>query len=148
MLYTVPQLPPLPPDSVVPSSVPLTAMSVPYGLSPSLPPSNGAVFSITPSGKERLLYSFGSKSTDGKYPKSRLMAYNGTLYGTTTQGGSDNDGTVFEVSLSGKEQILHSFNGGDGADPTAGLLQVNGVLYGTTPEVYSEINGTVYALTP
>jgi uncharacterized repeat protein (TIGR03803 family) len=108
----------------------------------------GTVFSITASGNERLLYSFGSKSGDGEYPKSRLTAYNGNLYGTTTEGGADNFGTVFEISPSGKEQILHSFSGGDGAGPTAGLVQLNGVLYGTTPAVYPQLDGTVYALTP
>ncbi len=108
----------------------------------------GTVFSITPSGNEQLLYSFGRSSTDGKYPKSRLMAYNGNLYGTTTAGGSDNFGTVFEISPSGKERVLHSFSGGDGAAPTAGLVQLNGTLYGTTPAVYPQLDGTVFALTP
>lgn len=94
----------------------------------------GTVFSITTSGNEHVLYSFGSaKSGDGTYPNAGLINVKGTLYGTTLDGGNYGAGTVFSITAAGKEQILHSFGGsGDGAAPVAGLLDLKGTLYGTT----------------
>jgi uncharacterized repeat protein (TIGR03803 family) len=99
----------------------------------------GTVFSITPSGKEMVLHSFGSGG-DGAHPRAGLVAVNGILYGTTSDGGASacggspplGCGTVFSISTSGKETVLHNFSGTDGAFPTAGLVDVNGTLYGTT----------------
>ena len=95
--------------------------------------SYGTVFSITPSGDEKVLHSFGN-GNDGRYPDACLIDVNGTLYGTTTQGGGQYFiGTVFSVTRSGKEKVLHSFGGRpDGSDPYASLSDLNGTLYGTT----------------
>jgi uncharacterized repeat protein (TIGR03803 family) len=56
----------------------------------------GVVFSITPSGNETVLHNFGSKG-DGAYPGAALLDVNGTLYGTTVNGGANGDGTVFSI---------------------------------------------------
>ncbi|MFY9883899.1 MAG: choice-of-anchor tandem repeat GloVer-containing protein, partial [Candidatus Cybelea sp.] len=70
---------------------------------------------------------------DGSYPVSGLIDVNGTLYGTTNDGGSGSFGTVYSVGTTGSEKVLHSFSGsGDGAGPAAGLIDVKGTLYGTT----------------
>jgi len=93
----------------------------------------GTVFSITPSGNERLLYSF-TGGIDGQYPNS-LIDVDGTLYGTTAYGGVANCvcGTLFSISTSGKFTLLHDFGSkGDGSQPNGGLTYVNGALYGTT----------------
>jgi uncharacterized repeat protein (TIGR03803 family) len=96
----------------------------------------GTVFSITTSGKETVLYSFGTGSEDGGYPAAGLINVNGTLYGTTTYGGAEHAGTVFSITTSGKETVLHSFPTGseDGEDPQAGLINLHGTLYGTTAD--------------
>jgi uncharacterized repeat protein (TIGR03803 family) len=96
----------------------------------------GTVFSITTSGKETVLHSFGH-SGDGQYPNAGLVDVNGMLYGTTSFGGagcgSSGCGTVFSITTSGKETVRHSFgSSGDGRNPEAGLVNVNGMLYGTT----------------
>jgi uncharacterized repeat protein (TIGR03803 family) len=121
----------------------------------------GTVYSVTTSGSEKVVYSFGgSGSTDGSQPSSRLIYVNGLLYGTTTEGGTYIDGcgtnnpcgTVFGVSTKGSEKIIHSFAGGsDGGRPEAGLVDVNGILYGTTSigganRCYGGC-GTVYSIT-
>jgi len=91
------------------------------------------VFKLTPSGTEKILWSFRN-GTDGAYPVARLVVYKGNLYGTTANGGAYGDGTVYEVTLSGAEAILHSFDNNDidGINPYAGLVVYNGNLYGTT----------------
>ncbi|HLY01124.1 MAG TPA: choice-of-anchor tandem repeat GloVer-containing protein [Candidatus Cybelea sp.] len=97
-----------------------------------------------------VLYSFaGSGEGDGEIPEATLVNVGGTLYGTTIEGGSNDDGTVFSIAPSGTETVLHSFGGsGDGAYPEAGLLNVNGTLYGTTMEGGANIYGTVFSITP
>ncbi len=97
----------------------------------------------------RIVYNFG-KAPDGDTPVAGLIDVNGTLYGATESGGAC-CGTVFSVTTSGKETVLHSFRGGkDGYSPFAGLLDVNGTLYGTTAggDRGSSGYGTVFALTP
>ncbi|MBV8197478.1 MAG: hypothetical protein JO263_05045, partial [Candidatus Eremiobacteraeota bacterium] len=48
--------------------------------------------------------------------------------GTTNLGGASNNGTVFAVTKSGGESVLHSFKGGtkDGAMPLEGPIVING----------------------
>jgi uncharacterized repeat protein (TIGR03803 family) len=97
----------------------------------------GTVFRMSTSGKERVLYSFKGYPHDGARPLGALVALSGKLYGTTWIGGGGGCdagcGTVFEVSTSGHERMLHSFRGPpDGENPEGGLVPVNGKLYGTT----------------
>jgi uncharacterized repeat protein (TIGR03803 family) len=70
---------------------------------------------------------------DGSQPHASLIVVNGTLYGTTRDGGQFNGGTVYSIAPSGTEQVLHSFgSGSDGKDPFGTLTEANGTLYGTT----------------
>lgn len=57
----------------------------------------GTVFSITPNGTEKVLHSFGSGS-DGGNPAAGLTDVNGTLFGTTINGGTNGEGTVFALT--------------------------------------------------
>jgi len=105
----------------------------------------GTVFSISTSGAEHVLHSFGY-DTDGAYPRASLANVNGTFYGTTQNGGSDGQGTAFSISTTGTEHVLHSFDYAyDGAEPLASLIEVKGTLYGTTSGgPYTE--GTVFGI--
>ncbi len=92
----------------------------------------GTVFKVSSTGEEHVLYRFKA-GKDGAHPYAGLIAVNGTLYGTTYQGGTSGAGTVFSVGAAGDEHVLYSFKGGkDGQYPYARLLDVNGTLYGTT----------------
>jgi uncharacterized repeat protein (TIGR03803 family) len=94
----------------------------------------------------KALHSFG-KGTDGRVPVASLIDVNGTLYGTTIEGGAYNGGTVFSISTNGSEKVLHSFGqGSDGAQPGAGLLDVNGTFYGTTENGGAHGGGTVFSI--
>jgi len=112
----------------------------------------GAVFKLTPSGTETVLHSFDLNGTDGAYPVARLVMYNGNLYGTTVDGGTYGDGTVFKLTLAGTETILHNFanNDIDGFNPYAGLTVYKGNLYGTTASGggIASSSGTVFEMTP
>ncbi len=108
----------------------------------------GTVFEVTPDGTETVLHSF-TGGTDGSYPAAGLLRdAKGNLYGTTTGGGSDGYGTVFRVTMTGTETVLHSFTGSDGYYPIAGLVKdANGNLYGTTEFGGSHGSGTVFKVT-
>jgi uncharacterized repeat protein (TIGR03803 family) len=109
----------------------------------------GTVYKVTTSGAETVLYRFAGGS-DGANPVAALTSVDGVLYGTTEAGGdSNNDGTVFEITTSGAESVLHTFgSGNDGSKPQAGLTDVNGVLYGTTHNGgASNSYGTVFKIT-
>jgi uncharacterized repeat protein (TIGR03803 family) len=115
---------------------------------------SGTVFSITPGGNEKVLYTFGAHRDDGNLPQAGLVDVSGTLYGTTSGGGNlkcqdqygHGCGTVFSITPSGTETVLHSFSGGDGAAPEATLLNVNGTLYGTTLLGGAYNRGTVFSI--
>jgi len=94
----------------------------------------GTVFSVTTSGIETVLYSFGTAG-DGAIPFSGLVEMDGVLYGTTYAGGVHNGGTIFSITPAGVEKVLHSFADGqedpNGNRPTSDLVALNGLLYGT-----------------
>jgi uncharacterized repeat protein (TIGR03803 family) len=70
----------------------------------------GTVFEITPYGKLTTIYSFGIQAANAYQPYGGLVqGANGHFYGTTRIGGTYGQGTVFEVTQSGKWTILHNF---------------------------------------
>jgi uncharacterized repeat protein (TIGR03803 family) len=110
----------------------------------------GTVFSVSPAGKESVLYSFAGGS-DGERLYSGVTYFHGKLYGATLEGGSGcgsaGCGTIFELSLSGKKRVLYRFGGtSDGAYPN-GLTAVGGLLYGTTEGGGSRSSGTFFSIT-
>jgi len=97
-----------------------------------------------------VLHSFGSAG-DGSVPEAGLIAVNGVLYGTTTGGGSPGgSGTVFSITPSGKETVLHTFfqESSEGFSPQAPLVNLNGTLYGTLFSGGANQDGAVFAITP
>jgi uncharacterized repeat protein (TIGR03803 family) len=108
----------------------------------------GTFFETTTSGPAHVLYSFKAGS-DGGYPYGTLLSVNGTLYGTTQSGGTPSGwGTVFNMSIAGKERVLYRFKAGkDGGNPFDGLTNLNGKLYGMTKYGGSGGYGTVFSVT-
>ena len=111
----------------------------------------GVFFKITPKGKLTTLYSFCSQPgcTDGSSPfASPVQAVNGNFYGTTLNGGTNDDGTVFKITRGGTLTPLHSFDGADGANPASPTFQAtNGKFYGITSYGGANGRGTVFAMT-
>jgi uncharacterized repeat protein (TIGR03803 family) len=113
---------------------------------------DGTVFKLVltgkNAGKETVLHNFTGGS-DGYGPQAALIQYKGDFYGTTFEGGgSNNDGTVFKVTPSGQETIVHAFAGTDGSNPVASLLPYHGMLYGMTDHGGAKNLGTVFKMTP
>ncbi len=102
------------------------------------------------------LYDFCSRSNcaDGTTPSAALIqATNGSLYGSTLSGGTNNDGTLFRLGTSGQLTTLYSFcaAGGactDGLLPDAPLvLGADGNFYGTTQQGGPNGGGAFFKLT-
>jgi len=95
------------------------------------------------------LYTFRG-GTDGGNPYAGLVRDSaGNLYGTTVNGGSSGNGTVFKISAGGGYKVLYSFAGQpDGGNPYAGLVRDGkGNIYGATFWGGTYGGGTVFKLT-
>jgi uncharacterized repeat protein (TIGR03803 family) len=93
----------------------------------------------------KTLYVFDGKH--GAESTAGLTAFNGVLYGTTSSGGKRNSGTVFSLTATGKERVLHNFSR-RGSLPDAPVLALGGVLYGTTTWTGDDPGGGAYAIEP
>jgi uncharacterized repeat protein (TIGR03803 family) len=79
-----------------------------------------------------------------------MQASDGNLYGTTLYGGTNDNGTVFRVTLpAGTLTTLHSFNDTDGREPHAALIQAtDGWLYGAAENGTPNQSGAVFRIHP
>ena len=102
----------------------------------------GTVFELTPNANgiwaESTLYSFVDASTGWNPLSGVILDKAGDLVGTTENGGSALDGTVFKITPKGngkvEESLIHEFVGeADGSFPQTGLtVDAAGTLYGVT----------------
>jgi uncharacterized repeat protein (TIGR03803 family) len=118
-----------------------------FNLRPPLNASANALSGWT----ETVLYQFRG-GNDGSVPLGDLVFdQSGHLYGTTSRGGSTQQGTVYKLTSSNgswTESILHSFTGGlDGGQPAAGVIfNSAGQLFGTTQSGGAFGHGLVFQL--
>lgn len=118
----------------------------------------GIVFELTKAGntwKETILHAFlGYSQKDGYLPQAGLsFDAAGNMYGTTYQGGLNNQGSVFQLAptKSGwKYRVIHAFSSQNGGayGPIGGITPgANGYYYGTTYYGGNAYNaGTIYRL--
>jgi uncharacterized repeat protein (TIGR03803 family) len=88
----------------------------------------GVVFRIAKNGdRYTVLHSFERDTDDGMNPMAGLLqGHDGILYGTTTFGGAQGQGTLFMLKPDGSGyKILHSFGGptDPGANPETELVE-------------------------
>jgi len=113
--------------------------------------SKGVIYSISTNGSSYLiLYNFGTNANDGVTPAWLVINSTGTtLYGITTTGGINNNGTLFSLSTSSPYTYskLYDFsnNGISGSQPFRLIISGN-TLYGTSISNYLSNNyGTLYS---
>jgi uncharacterized repeat protein (TIGR03803 family) len=123
----------------------------------------GTVFTVNADGTGfAVLHNFNF-SIDGGLPCAPLLLCGNTLYGTTSEGGKEGNGTVFAVNTDGSGfTVLHTFSpptilhteseflnctNSDGADPyDAGVVMSGNTLYGTAVSGGSSGHGTVFSI--
>ncbi|MGC2447905.1 MAG: choice-of-anchor tandem repeat GloVer-containing protein [Candidatus Sulfotelmatobacter sp.] len=121
----------------------------------------GIVSSIPAWGQDFFtLYNFNQPAGDPAAAMTPVQGRDGNFYGTTFDGGSRGEGTVFRLTPSGSVTILYNFcsepNCADGQGPGQSLrLGVDGNLYGTVQwggnpacNYESDGCGTVFKITP
>jgi uncharacterized repeat protein (TIGR03803 family) len=94
---------------------------------------------------EQLLHSF--TGTNGRYPATSVIFQGGMLYGTTSRGGTSNNGTLFSYNLASNTLVtLYSFTGigTDGSFPTSFIYE-SGILYGITSSGGTNNLGTIFS---
>jgi len=109
----------------------------------------GTVYKLTPSGKLTTLHRFGSNPvTEGVNPENPLVqGIGGSFYGTTTNQGTYNLGTIFKITAAGKLTALHSFYDPHGSRTNAQLVQGNdGKFYAPTEHGGKFGHGVVYKI--
>jgi uncharacterized repeat protein (TIGR03803 family) len=99
------------------------------------------------------LHSFAGSPTDGANPEAGLILSGSTLFGTTSFGGSSNNGTVFALNTDGMGFTnLHSFTSifhgtnNDGNIPKSSLVRSGDTLYGTASGGGISGFGTLFAV--
>ncbi len=108
-----------------------------WGITASGQAGEGLVFKLSPSGVYTVLYTF-SGGADGGLPQSNVVLDKaGNLYGSADIGGNTalfgglGAGVLFEISPSGQETVLYTFQDGiDGYDGGRLLMDRAGNLYG------------------
>jgi uncharacterized repeat protein (TIGR03803 family) len=116
----------------------------------------GVLFRLdTSDGAETVLHRFATKPGDGEQPSGAVLYNAGSLFGTTTYGGTGGGcsplgcGVVYGNSSTGRYRLLHSFTGGvDGAAPNGALIQDSaGALYGAAAVGGAGNNGLIFKIT-
>ncbi len=110
----------------------------------------GSVFEIRADGTETVLHGFAG-GADGSYPRGGLaIDDSGSLYGTTVTGGASDVGTVYRITSTGAESVLHAFANCscDGQYPHSTLvLDRQGNAYGAATAGGSGFAGALFVVT-
>jgi uncharacterized repeat protein (TIGR03803 family) len=112
---------------------------------------NGTIFKIAPNGTSfTVLKSFNMATDGGHSDGSLLKGSDGFLYGMTSTGGANSDGTIFKIASNGTSfVVLKNFNAvTDGGSPSGSLINGNdGFLYGMTDRGGNG-QGTIFKIAP
>ena len=110
---------------------------------------HGVVFEVDPATKAEIGSLQLRKFPRWRRIRARWRTLGGMLYGTTSGGGANGHGTLFQIDpTSGAETVLYSFTGStDGGSPGA-LINVKGTFYGATSTGGAANLGTLFTFTP
>jgi len=111
----------------------------------------GTVYKITPAGVLTTLHQFAPNGHhDGVNPQNTLMqSSHGDFYGTATNQGTYDRGTIFKITPSGTFTKLHDFSDTDGGRDYGQLVQASdGNFYAPAATGGQFDAGVLYRLTP
>jgi uncharacterized repeat protein (TIGR03803 family) len=87
---------------------------------------------------------------DGENPRHDAMTpFNGLLYGTTLEGGTNNSGTIFSIGQDGTGyQVLVSLQNSIGDESHSCFVIANNILYGMTASGGDNGEGVIFSFDP
>jgi len=96
--------------------------------------------------------SFSLVSSDGSFPHGPLVLGHDVIYGAANGVGSDVPGTIFQITTSRQESVLHTFCARkgcpDGSSPQGLIRGQSGTLFGTAAGGGGSNHGVVFAIKP
>jgi uncharacterized repeat protein (TIGR03803 family) len=118
----------------------------------------GTIFSISPTGQFKLLYTFCSRANcaDGANPNfPPIQGSDGNFYGATYGGGSRGSGVIYKLTLPGSYKVLYNFCSDSdsdgcntGSNPETIVQNADGNFFGMTAFGGDSNNGgTIFELT-
>ena len=109
---------------------------------------NGTIFKISTDGSNfNTLHRFALDGSEGVYPVGTMVLSGSILYGMTTEGGSNNLGTIFKINTDGSGfSVIYSFDGSHGNFPYGSLIIVGSLLYGLTSGGGIYNHGTIFKI--
>jgi len=113
----------------------------------------GTVFSVSTNGTGLTDLCIFTETSGAADPATGLTLSGNTLFGTTGAGGTNGNGTLFEINTNGSGYVeFHDFTAdnpgtnADGADPRGALVLSGGTFYGTTRYGGTGGFGTVFKM--
>ena len=108
----------------------------------------GTIFQYTPSGSYNVIHSFNKATEGGNSWSSLTEGKDGSLYGVTYGGGTNNAGTIFKITTGGQFTVLRQMNAAtDGSSCQSDLIQASdGNFYGTCYGGGANSNGTIFRI--
>ncbi len=111
---------------------------------------DGVIFKINTNGSGfGVLHSFVESGTDGANPIAMVTVSGSQLFGMTTIGGDNNNGTIFQMNIDGTGfSLIHEFRdtATDGINPYGSLALSGSILYGLTSQGGTANYGTVFKI--
>jgi uncharacterized repeat protein (TIGR03803 family) len=116
----------------------------------------GTLFKLTPSGKFSQVHNFCSSANcaDGQWPVAApIQGTDGNLYGLTSFGGKADAGILYDLTATGRFNVVHTFLCYDsscnlGGQPNWIMQDVAGNLFGSTALGGAYDKGTIFEITP
>lgn len=113
----------------------------------------GVLYSLTPTGAEKVLHDFTGGPGDGAYPVGNLVPLPAkcttdcSVYGVTAAGGKSNVGTLFEFTTTATsvsyKGVIHSFTTSEGDSPV-GLTSNGATIYGAASSDGQNNRGSLF----
>jgi uncharacterized repeat protein (TIGR03803 family) len=119
-----------------------------YGGSNGFATGFGEVFMMTPAGVVTTLYSF-TNGSDGANPVGTLIqSLDGSFYGSSSAGSSNNAGAIFNITTNGTFTVVHILSADEGSGILGGLVQASDrTFYGVASSGGSSNYGTIFGIT-